>query len=47
MSPKKTNKQTNRVPCQIFSRVTGFLTPLNSWNDSKQAEFSDRKPYKL
>ncbi|MFZ5366062.1 MAG: ribonucleoside triphosphate reductase [Patescibacteria group bacterium] len=30
---------------EIFSRVVGYLRPVQQWNDGKQAEFSDRKEY--
>jgi len=28
--------------CEIFSRVCGYLRPLDNWNDSKVQEFHDR-----
>lgn len=31
--------------CEIYSRVTGYLRPIQQWNPGKQAEFSLRKPY--
>lgn len=31
--------------CEIYSRVVGFLRPVQQWNDSKQAEFAMRKQY--
>lgn len=30
---------------EVFSRVTGFFRPVQSWNKGKTAEFSDRKRY--
>jgi len=30
-------------PCEVYSRVVGFLRPVQQWNDGKQAEFSIRK----
>ncbi len=30
-----------------YSRVTGYLTPVNSWNAGKLKEFNDRKRYAL
>lgn len=32
---------------EVFSRVTGFFRPVQSWNKGKAAEFKDRKQYKL
>ncbi len=33
--------------CEIYSRVVGYLRPVEQWNAGKQAEFSMRKAYKL
>ena len=41
--PKCTVKQ----PCEVYSRVCGYLRPLAQWNAGKQAEFKDRKEFKL
>ncbi|MFA6393614.1 MAG: anaerobic ribonucleoside-triphosphate reductase [Patescibacteria group bacterium] len=42
MSPVETKRQ----PCEVYSRVCGYLRPVSQWNDSKQAEFASRKMYK-
>lgn len=31
--------------CEIYSRVVGFLRPVEQWNDGKKAEFAMRKQY--
>ena len=31
--------------CETYSRVCGYLRPIANWNDSKQAEFHDRKMF--
>ncbi len=31
--------------CEIYSRVVGFLRPVQQWNNGKKAEFSMRKQY--
>ncbi len=36
-----------RTRCTIYSRVVGFLTPINQWNEGKRAEFNDRKTFKV
>ena len=41
------NTKQERTPCQIYSRVVGYLSPLENWNAGKKAEFRDRKPFKL
>ncbi|MHA2149611.1 MAG: anaerobic ribonucleoside-triphosphate reductase [Candidatus Thorarchaeota archaeon] len=45
----------SRIPCpkcgfvgvEVFSRVTGYLQALSSWNPSKKQEFLDRHRYSL
>jgi ribonucleoside-triphosphate reductase len=34
-------------PCEVYSRIVGYLRPVNQWNEGKQAEYCDRKPYKV
>jgi ribonucleoside-triphosphate reductase len=34
-----------RRKCEIYSRVNGYLRPVQNWNDAKQEEFADRKLY--
>jgi len=36
-----------RCEVEVFSRVTGFFRPVQSWNKGKTAEFSDRKKFNL
>ena len=31
--------------CEVYSRVVGYLRPVDQWNDGKQAEFSIRKTF--
>ncbi len=38
-------KHEKRTPCEIYSRVVGFLTPLSQWNPGKREEFRQRKTY--
>lgn len=33
-------------PCEVYSRVVGYLRPVSSWNAGKQAEFKDRRMFK-
>ena len=37
---------TNRTRCEIWSRVVGYLRPINKWNSGKEAEFKDRIMFK-
>jgi ribonucleoside-triphosphate reductase len=43
MSPRK----LERTPCEVYSRVTGYMRPVSHWNDGKKAEFLNRKTFKL
>jgi len=36
-----------RIKCQIWSRVCGYLRPVKTWNEGKESEFADRKPFKI
>lgn len=36
---------TRQVRCAVWSRVVGYLRPVEDWNKSKQREFKDRKTY--
>lgn len=29
--------------CEVFSRIVGYIRPVDQWNDGKQSEFDDRK----
>lgn len=34
-------------PVAAYSRVVGYLRPVSTWNDGKQAEFADRAEYAI
>ena len=42
-----TAKILKRQTCEIFSRIVGYLRPVSQWNDGKQAEFCERKTFKV
>lgn len=33
--------------CEVYSRVVGYLRPVSQWNAGKQAEFTQRKVFKV
>ncbi len=48
MSEKVSSKEeleSKRTRCEVFSRIVGYLRPIDQWNDGKQAEFEDRKTF--
>lgn len=38
-------KQGETTVCEVYSRVVGYLRPVNQWNKGKQREFTDRKTF--
>ena len=45
MDSKKT--EDRRVPCEVYSRIVGYLRPVQNWAKHKQLEFEKRQPYKV
>ncbi|XOB46653.1 MAG: anaerobic ribonucleoside-triphosphate reductase [Candidatus Nealsonbacteria bacterium] len=41
--PKCTIKQ----PCEVYSRIVGYLRPVSQWNEGKAQEFKERKEFKI
>jgi len=39
--------ETKRQKTEVYSRVVGYLRPVNQWNKGKQKEFTDRKTFKV
>lgn len=35
------------VPCEVYSRIVGYMRPVQQWNKGKQAEFRDRMTYNV
>ena len=33
------------TPCEVFSRVVGYLRPVQNYNDGKKQEYAMRKTY--
>jgi anaerobic ribonucleoside-triphosphate reductase len=38
---------TVKQPCEVYSRVVGYLRPVSQWNAGKQEEFKERKEFKI
>jgi anaerobic ribonucleoside-triphosphate reductase len=41
--PKCTIKQS----CEVYSRIVGYLRPVQQWNKGKQEEFNQRREFKI
>ena len=37
----------NFQSCEVYSRIVGYLRPVNQWNRGKQQEFTDRKTFDM
>ncbi len=37
---------TNFRKCEVYSRVVGYLRPVQQWNIGKKQEYRERKEYK-
>jgi len=35
----------NFQPCEVWSRIVGYLRPVKQWNKGKQEEFKDRTEF--
>jgi ribonucleoside-triphosphate reductase len=38
-------KCTIEQPCEVYSRVVGYIRPVSQWNEGKQQEFKERKEF--
>lgn len=44
---KKDPSLTNFRECEVYSRVVGYLRPVQQWNLGKKREFKERKEFKI
>ena len=44
---QKDKSLKNYQSCEVYSRVVGYLRPINQWNEAKQKEYIQRKEYKV
>ena len=45
--PSKTAETQVKIPCEVYSRIVGYLRPVQAWNEGKQQEFKDRKTFRV
>lgn len=36
-----------RQKCEVFSRIVGYIRPVEQWNIGKKSEWEDRKFFKM
>ena len=34
-----------KIRCEVYSRIVGYLRPVQNWNKGKRQEFVERKEY--
>ena len=47
-NPKSQTEQKEakvKIPCEVYSRIVGYLRPVQNWHQGKQQEFSERKTF--
>jgi len=44
---EKSQELKNYQPCEVYSRVVGYLRPVAQWNVGKQQEYKERKEFKV
>ena len=42
-----TAQKLERQKCEVYSRVVGYLSPINRWNKGKKSEYNDRKTFNV
>ena len=40
-------KQDEQVPCEVYSRIVGYVRPVRNWNTGKKQEFAERQTYRV
>jgi len=38
---------TNFQPCEVYSRVVGYIRPVQQWHKGKKQEYDERKPFSI
>jgi anaerobic ribonucleoside-triphosphate reductase len=43
---KKNPSLKNYQQCEVYSRIVGYIRPVQQWHKGKQQEFGERKEFK-
>ena len=46
-SVEESPEQEAKVPCEVYSRIVGYLRPVQNWHEGKRQEFRERKTYRV
>ena len=44
---QKNPSLNNYQECEVYSRVVGYIRPVQQWNEGKKREFQERKEFKI
>ena len=44
---KKEEVECHGTKCEVYSRVVGYLRPVQNWNKGKKVEFAMRKTFNV
>ena len=44
---EKNKSLTNFQPCEVYSRVVGYIRPVQQWHKGKKQEFGERVEFKM
>ena len=44
---KKEDVECHGTKCEVYSRVVGYLRPVQNWNKGKKVEFAMRKTFNV
>jgi len=44
---EKNKALTNYQPCEVYSRVVGYIRPVQQWHKGKKQEYSERQEFNL
>jgi ribonucleoside-triphosphate reductase len=36
-----------KTKCEVYSRIVGYMRPVQQWNEGKAEEFKDRHCFKI
>jgi anaerobic ribonucleoside-triphosphate reductase len=43
----QTETKETKIPCEVYSRIVGYLRPVQNWNKGKRQEFAARRTYRV
>lgn len=46
-SVQEAQTQETLIPCEVYSRIVGYLRPVQNWNKGKKQEFAARRTYRV